>query len=224
MNTPGNIEVWDLKVGSGEVTKSGDTLELRFQAANSLADLDSGVLLQSNWNPGAPAVQATLGAGQLRTAIDRGLTGIPVGTNRRFLIPAGIWEDTRDLLIVGIDVGAIIQAPTTTQSNWAFDKLSCAIPHTDLERSAQLDLEFCELLDALLTPTRKGKQDDILRLHVPGRLHLHLLEILDERGLAAEMQYKVNYIESQPGDDFEVEIGLKDAETLQRLLDCGDGQ
>ena len=217
-----SINVWDLKLGSGQVTKQGDTLELRFQVASSLANLDAGICLQSNWNPGDRAVYATLGKGQIRPEIDEALTGVPVGTNRRFSIPAGAWQDIDRDVIVGIDVGAIVLTPLSCIEECLFDDVASVIPISHNECADALNDKIKGLLDSGLQNGKKEKNKNTVRLMIPEKLNHHWRMLLEYYELKKIMKYSIEEIGLMPNGDQEVEMAIVDVDLFIRLLSKGD--
>jgi hypothetical protein len=216
-----SIMVRDLKSGSGPTTAVGDTVELRYHVAASLELLDAGVLLQSNWSPGDPAIYATLGAGQLRAAIEEKLIGVKVGTNRRFLVPPGTWADIDTFLAIGIDVGAIVPKRSAGDSDWSFNEMASAVPLAELDQAAKSDARVKALLLAAVSPGgRRHKKDErTRRLRIPADLYPHVHVLLYERGIAAKLRWAVRDVGTVKGGDYEVDMANEDIQAWLRHME-----
>ena len=209
------VEIHDLKYGSGVRTKPGDIVELRYQVADSYVALDSNSVLQSNWSPGDPSLTITLGSSQLRMEIEENLVDLPVGTVRRFLIPAGVWDDVDREIVVGIDVQAIVGMHSQIVEDPLFDEFASAVPLEELSNSGQLDEGLLDIIDAALSSGHSRGREKILRLRLPLGMYAHLNALLNEKGLSARLRFGVKEIGTLSGGDYEIEMGTEDATILR---------
>ena len=79
--TPDGLEYWDIKEGSGQVAKSGDTVVVHYTGW-----LTSGKKFDSSVDRGQP-FDFSLGRGMVIKGWDEGVQGMKVGGTRRLTIP-----------------------------------------------------------------------------------------------------------------------------------------
>lgn len=77
----GGLKIEDLKVGTGEEVKSGDTVSMHY-----LGTLENGEKFDSSYDRGQP-FQTKIGVGQVIQGWDKGVPGMKVGGKRKLTIP-----------------------------------------------------------------------------------------------------------------------------------------
>jgi peptidylprolyl isomerase len=79
---PKKLEIKDLKQGSGQAAKAGDTLTVQYVGVNYA----NGKQFDASWDRGQP-FQFQLGAGMVIPGWDKGLVGMKPGGRRELTIP-----------------------------------------------------------------------------------------------------------------------------------------
>jgi hypothetical protein len=104
------IEVSDLKLGTGTRIAVGSLVELHYQAVTRADQLDSTEFVQSTWRRNRP-LRVRVGRGELRPEIDAALLGVPVGTDRRIVVPPDLWPDLPVGIAIAIYVQTVLEDP-----------------------------------------------------------------------------------------------------------------
>jgi FKBP-type peptidyl-prolyl cis-trans isomerase len=80
VKTASGLQYWDIKVGTGEVAKSGDHVKVQYTGwLTTGKKFDSSV--------GSPPFDFTIGAGDVIKGWDEGVAGMKVGGKRQLRIP-----------------------------------------------------------------------------------------------------------------------------------------
>lgn len=79
---PADLEITDLRPGSGKAAKDGDTVSVHYVGVS----FSNGAKFQSTWSQGKP-FEFRLGKGQVITGFNRGIEGMKVGGRRKLVIP-----------------------------------------------------------------------------------------------------------------------------------------
>lgn len=103
------LEAQDLKAGTGEVVKPGDTVTVDYTGAVAA----TGVIFQSSLDTGQPA---TFGLDQVIKGWTDGIPGMKVGGERRLLIPAALAYGGNPPAGSGIPVNADLVFDVTLHS------------------------------------------------------------------------------------------------------------
>lgn len=82
--TPSGLQYWDIKVGTGAVAQSGQSVKVHYTGW-----LTTGKKFDSSIETGRP-VDFTLGAGQFIKGWDEGIAGMKVGGKRQLRIPPNL--------------------------------------------------------------------------------------------------------------------------------------
>ena len=80
----GELKIEDIKVGTGQEVKSGDTISI-----NYLGTLTDGTKFDSSYDAGKP-FETQIGTGQVIEGWDKGVPGMKVGGKRRLTIPGNM--------------------------------------------------------------------------------------------------------------------------------------
>jgi FKBP-type peptidyl-prolyl cis-trans isomerase len=80
----GGLKIEDLKVGTGEEVKSGDTVSMHYRGT-----LENGEKFDSSYDRGQP-FQTKIGVGQVIEGWDKGVPGMKVGGKRKLIIPPAL--------------------------------------------------------------------------------------------------------------------------------------
>ncbi len=84
-NADSGLKIEDIKVGTGEQAKAGDTLNVKYTGT-----LTDGTVFDSTDNHGGEPFSFTVGQGQVIQGWDEGLIGMKVGGTRKLTIPADL--------------------------------------------------------------------------------------------------------------------------------------
>ncbi|MEY4338882.1 MAG: hypothetical protein RLZ14_732 [Actinomycetota bacterium] len=115
---PTELKVTDLKEGTGEAAKVGDTITLHYVGVLST----DGTEFDNSYDRGQPFT-FTLGNGEVITGWDQGLVGVKAGGQRQLDIPADLAygdQDRGDVIKAGsaltfvVDVVSVTPAPGST--------------------------------------------------------------------------------------------------------------
>ena len=87
--TPDGLEYWDIKQGTGQVAKNGDTVQVHYTGW-----LTSGKKFDSSVDRGEP-FEFALGRGMVIKGWDEGVAGMKVGGKRQLKIPSELGYGSR---------------------------------------------------------------------------------------------------------------------------------
>jgi len=87
--TPDGLQYWDIKTGTGDTAKSGQTVTVHYTGW-----LTDGKKFDSSVDRGQP-FQFSLGAGQVIKGWDEGVAGMKVGGKRQLRIPPDLGYGSR---------------------------------------------------------------------------------------------------------------------------------
>lgn len=200
------IDVSDLKLGTGTRIATGSLVELHFQAAIRADQLDSVESVQTTWPLNRP-LRVRVGRGELRPEIDAALLDVPVGTDRRVIVPPNHWPDLPAGIAIAIYVQSVLEDPPLDD-----DSLAGPLPAwIRVGRALDTDTTLNDIITVL---------DRISVVNSPtGRARLPTREfmVLEQSARAAlrrsEIQYSIRRI-GDAGDDIEFEMSRDDAAAL----------
>ncbi len=213
------IEIRDLKYGSGVPVRSGDTIELHYIVADSLTQLDVSEILQGSWRRGRPLI-VTLGLGTLRPEIERALEGLPVGSDRRMSVPVGHWPDVDRATAISLVVQSIVRSADASDSTlMQFERLASNLPAEASDLEAGLKLGLIELLMNGMAPTGKSaRRPELIRLRLEAPMLNYLRSIVGQSGVGHRLRYKVREVGELHKGSVEVEVSRQDAHAIVEHL------
>lgn len=88
----GGLKIEDLKVGTGEEVKSGDTVSMHYKGT-----FENGDKFDSSYDRGAP-FQTQIGVGRVIQGWDKGVPGMKVGGKRKLIIPGALAYGSQGIL------------------------------------------------------------------------------------------------------------------------------
>ncbi len=89
MKTQTKLEYEDIKKGDGPIPEEGQTVNVLYEVALSLENLEKGILIDSSYARKEP-LSFTLGSGEALRGIDEGIRTMNVGDLRRLTIPPNL--------------------------------------------------------------------------------------------------------------------------------------
>lgn len=113
----------DLKMGSGSPAGAFGGVELHYQVAETLDQLDSGDVIESTWHGGGP-LRVALGRQRLRPEVEAALVNLPPLSARRLVVPAGTWPRIDRDIVVELFINAIVPPDDAIFQDASFAKLA----------------------------------------------------------------------------------------------------
>lgn len=202
------IKVSDLKVGTGTRIAAGSLVELHYQGAARADQLDGVESVQTTWRLNRP-LRVRVGRGELRAEIDEALLGVPVGTDRRIVVPPGHWPDLPGGIAIAIYVQTVLEEPPQGDESLAGPLPPWIRVGRAVDATLSAIVAVLEKISAERSPT--------------GRSQLPAAEfaVLERSAQAALGRGDIRYAVRRIGgaaDAVEFEMGRDDAAALAALL------
>lgn len=113
----------DLKMGSGSPAGILGGVELHYQVAETLEQLDDGDVLESTWHGSGP-LRVALGRQRLRSEVEAALADLPPLSARRLVVPAGTWPRIDRDIVIELFINAIVSPDEAVSQDEAFAQLA----------------------------------------------------------------------------------------------------